>query len=151
MGDYSDEGKTDTCEPYPLAPCSHHVAPTKYPKCPSQEYHTPSCVHSCPNKGYPTGWEADKKKAASSYGFRSVKEIQADMVKYGTVTAAFTVYADFVQYKSGVYVHKTGQGLVATLFGSSAGARRTALLTGWWLILGTRPGETMVTSRFSAD
>jgi len=30
------------------------------------------------------------------------------MMKYGSVTGAFTVYADFPTYKSGVYSHTTG-------------------------------------------
>ena len=31
-----------------------------------------------------------------------------DLVEYGSVSAAFTVYEDFLSYKSGVYVHRTG-------------------------------------------
>jgi len=34
-----------------------------------------------------------------------------DLYEYGSVTAAFTVYEDFVAYKSGVYEHKTGRAL----------------------------------------
>jgi len=34
-----------------------------------------------------------------------------DLYEYGSVTAAFTVYEDFVSYKSGVYEHKTGRAL----------------------------------------
>lgn len=30
---------------------------------------------------------------------------------YGSVTAAFTVYEDFINYKSGVYRHQTGRSL----------------------------------------
>lgn len=33
------------------------------------------------------------------------------MVQYGSVTAAFTVYEDFVNYKSGVYRHTSGSAL----------------------------------------
>ena len=31
-----------------------------------------------------------------------------EIATYGTVSASFTVYQDFLTYKSGVYVHKTG-------------------------------------------
>ena len=34
-----------------------------------------------------------------------------DLYDYGTVTAAFTVYEDFLSYTSGVYVHKYGEEL----------------------------------------
>ena len=33
----------------------------------------------------------------------------SDLVSKGPVSAAFSVYADFPTYKSGVYQHKTGQ------------------------------------------
>merc|ERR1712113_832813 len=41
--------------------------------------------------------------ASSSYGIRSIEDIKSDIYQYGTVTAAFTVYEDFLTYKSGVY------------------------------------------------
>jgi len=43
--------------------------------------------------------------AASSYGFGhdAVDKIKQDIYEYGTVTAAFSVYEDFLTYKSGVY------------------------------------------------
>lgn len=33
------------------------------------------------------------------------------MNTYGSVTAAFTVYEDFLTYKSGIYTHKSGSAL----------------------------------------
>jgi len=33
------------------------------------------------------------------------------LVTYGSVTAAFTVYEDFLNYKSGVYKHVSGSAL----------------------------------------
>ncbi|XP_006820753.2 cathepsin B-like [Saccoglossus kowalevskii] len=35
----------------------------------------------------------------------------AEIQKYGPVEGAFTVYADFPSYKSGVYQHETGEAL----------------------------------------
>merc|ERR1712050_340808 len=67
-GDYDDIGKGDTCAPYSLQPCAHHVPPTaKYPKCPSSEYPTPSIGSTCTEKSYSKSYAQDKKKAASSY------------------------------------------------------------------------------------
>lgn len=41
----------------------------------------------------------------------SVDAIKKDLIENGPVTAAFTVYEDFVNYKSGVYRHTTGSAL----------------------------------------
>eukprot|EP00812_Abedinium_dasypus_P014036 NODE_754_length_1375_cov_1277.277273.p1 GENE.NODE_754_length_1375_cov_1277.277273~~NODE_754_length_1375_cov_1277.277273.p1 ORF type:complete len:371 (+),score=93.74 NODE_754_length_1375_cov_1277.277273:64-1113(+) len=111
-GDYDDIGKGDTCGPYTLAPCAHHVDPSPaYPACPSSEYPTPEMGSECSESQYSTSYSADKKKASNSYSLSSVEKIQRDMAQYGTVTAAFTVYADFPTYKSGVYHHVTGSAL----------------------------------------
>ena len=105
-GDYFDIGSGDTCAPYTLAPCAHHVPATaKYPACPSSEYPTPS-LSKCSESGYSKSYSGDKIKATDSYSLSGISSIQADIVKYGSATAAFTVYDDFPTYKSGVY-HKT--------------------------------------------
>lgn len=52
--------------------------------------------------------------ATSSYGFgafNNTDKIKQDIYTYGTVTGAFTVYEDFLTYKSGVYQHETGKAL----------------------------------------
>lgn len=109
-GDYDDLGKSDTCGPYTLKACAHHVpATSKYPKCPSQEYSTPS-LSKCQN-GYAKSYSADKIKASASYSLSGISKIQSDIMQYGSVTAAFTVYSDFPTYKSGVYKHTTGSQL----------------------------------------
>eukprot|EP01083_Nonionella_stella_P076711 209181_1 len=110
-GDYDDKGKTDTCEPYTLPPCAHHVTNASYTPCPTSEYHTPRCTSACSNSGYSKSWTADKHYAAKAYSLRSVNAIMQDLVDFGSVTAAFTVYQDFLSYKSGVYVHKSGSAL----------------------------------------
>merc|ERR1719222_313257 len=54
-GDYTDIGAGDTCQPYSLAPCAHHVPATeKYPACPSGEYPNPKKSKKCSESGYPT-------------------------------------------------------------------------------------------------
>merc|ERR1712228_463252 len=71
----------------------------------------PRCTKKC------TGdkslkYETDKHKAsARGYELGSVKAIKADIYAHGPVTGAFTVYEDFLAYKSGVYQHKTGRAL----------------------------------------
>merc|ERR1712050_164056 len=72
---------------------------------------TPSIGSTCTEKSYSKSYAQDKKKAVSSYSLGSVSQIQSDMMKYGSVTGAFTVYADFPTYKSGVYKHTTGSAL----------------------------------------
>jgi len=126
-GDYTDIGSGDTCAPYSLAPCAHHVpASAEYPACPSSEYPTPS-LSKCSESGYSKAYKDDKIKATGSYSLNGIQNIQADMVKYGSATAAFTVYADFPTYKSGVYKHTSG---------SQLGGHAVKLL-GW----GTENGE----------
>merc|ERR1711920_1020804 len=110
-GDYFDIGSGDTCAPYSLAPCAHHVPATdKYPACPSSEYPTPS-LSKCTESGYSKDYSSDKIKATDSYSLNGIQAIQADMVQYGSATAAFTVYDDFPTYKSGVYHHTSGKQL----------------------------------------
>lgn len=41
----------------------------------------------------------------------SSSELKKELVTNGPVTAAFTVYEDFLSYKSGVYTHKSGSAL----------------------------------------
>jgi len=111
-GDYTDIGSGDSCKPYSLKPCAHHVPPsTKYPACPSAEYPTPRCEKKCSESGYTKSYSQDKVKAQRAYSINGVQKIMSDIVQNGPVAAAFTVYSDFPTYKSGVYKHTTGQAL----------------------------------------
>jgi len=110
-GDYDAIGKGDSCAPYSLAPCAHHVPATeKYPVCPTTEYPTPS-LGKCSESGYAQTYTNDKKKASTHYSLSGISKIQADIVQHGSATGAFTVYSDFPTYKSGVYKHTTGSQL----------------------------------------
>lgn len=97
----------ETCKPYEFPPCAHHTDSTKYPKCPSADYHTPSCKKTC-QVTYPHAYAADKRKAASAYAVRGAANMMAEIAEKGPIEGAFTVYEDFLTYKSGVYVHATG-------------------------------------------
>jgi cathepsin B len=109
-GDYEDIGSGDTCLPYTLAPCAHHVPPTpgKYPACPG-EGPSPSVSKACSESGYSSKYNSDKAKASSAYSVkRDENQIKQDLVTHGPMYVAFTVYSDFPTYKSGVYVHTPG-------------------------------------------
>jgi len=100
-GDYnSGEG----CYPYQVAACEHHVS-GPLPAC-GDEGPTPTCTQTCQNGAT---WSSDKHFGASSYSVNSDQlSIQQEIMTNGPVEGAFTVYEDFVSYKSGVYQHVTG-------------------------------------------
>ncbi|KPA80405.1 Cysteine peptidase C (CPC) [Leptomonas pyrrhocoris] len=98
---------TETCQPYPFAPCAHHTNSSKYPACPSTIYDTPSCNSTCTNSQD----KMVKYKGTSSYGVRDEEGYQRELMAGGPFEVAFDVYADFTAYKSGVYSHVTGERL----------------------------------------
>ena len=106
-GDY---GSTGTCYNYTMEQCAHHVDSQTLPLCDDVVQVPPRCSLSCPDDADRV-YGDDKHFATSSYGFSSVDTIKADILKYGSVTSAFTVYEDFLTYKSGVYSHQTGSEL----------------------------------------
>lgn len=100
-------GSEQGCRPYEIAPCEHHVNGTR-PSCSGQESKTPKCVHQC-EKGYSITYDKDKHFGTKAYSVSSrVEQIQTDIATNGPVEGAFSVYADFLNYKSGVYQHITG-------------------------------------------
>mmetsp|Transcript_14119 Transcript_14119/g.17116 ORF Transcript_14119/g.17116 Transcript_14119/m.17116 type:complete len:380 (+) Transcript_14119:94-1233(+) len=111
-GDYDDIGKDDTCKPYTLPPCAHHVKSDKYKACPTQEYHTPKCTKECSEKTYATGYTEDKAKAKKSFSVNGVENIMKEIMTNGPVTGAFSVYSDFPTYQSGVYTKTPGASML---------------------------------------
>jgi cathepsin B len=102
-GNYGGDG----CYPYKIEGCDHHVK-GKLPPC-GPIVDTPDCQNACddPSK---IDWDTDKRKGAKAYGVSSrMQDIQNELIKYGPVEAAFSVYEDFLTYQSGVYRHTTGQ------------------------------------------
>jgi len=66
------------------------------------------CQKTC-QAGYSTPYEQDKLKASTSFMLpQDVSQIQTAIMTDGPVEAAFDVYADFFNYQSGVYQHRTG-------------------------------------------
>lgn len=104
-----NNGDNSTCKPYPFPKCEHH-SQGPYPACPKQEYPTPACVKSC-QKDYTKAYSDDKSHGTAYRISSDEAQIRAEIVKNGPVVAGFEVYADFVNYKSGVYEHKEGKKL----------------------------------------
>jgi cathepsin B len=141
------------CQPYSLPPCDHHTT-GKYTPC-TGDSATPKCTKTC-TSGYPTPYANDVHKASSVYSIASnVAKIQTEIQTNGPVEAAFTVYADFPTYKSGVYHHVSGSalgGIVLRLTKATpskllVGVLRAEHLIGLLPTAGTRIGETRVSSR----
>lgn len=97
------------CQPYEIPACDHHVQGKLQP-CSKHIMPTPKCKKTCePN--YSKSFNDDKLFGAKSYHIRGETNIMQELVTNGPVEAAFTVYNDFLQYKSGVYQHTTGSAL----------------------------------------
>ncbi|RTG82762.1 cathepsin B [Schistosoma bovis] len=96
------------CQPYPFPKCEHH-AKGKYPACGKKIYKTPRCKKTC-QKSYKIPYAQDKHRGKLSYNVADNElSIQKEIMKYGPVEATFTVYEDFLNYKSGIYKHITGE------------------------------------------
>ncbi|KAK7913357.1 hypothetical protein WMY93_013568 [Mugilogobius chulae] len=95
------------CRPYTIAPCEHHVNGSR-PPCTGEGGDTPECVKQC-EPGYSPEYSKDKYFGSSAYSVSSNEaDIQVEISKNGPVEGAFTVYEDFLLYKSGVYQHVSG-------------------------------------------
>jgi len=97
----------ETCWPYPFPSCDHHMPNSTNP-CPSEEYPSASCPNQCNNS---MSWETDIHFGASAYSLSGPDDIMKEIYTNGPAEAAFTVYEDFLTYKSGVYTHITGDEL----------------------------------------
>jgi len=98
-GDYDS---MQGCLPYEVKPCGAAG-------CSGQEAQTPACNQVC-ESGYTKPFDSDKHMASSHYYVKGgVTGIQTEIQANGPVEAAFNVYEDFMNYKSGVYKHTTGE------------------------------------------
>jgi cathepsin B len=96
---------SETCDPYSLPSCDHHLPNSTNP-CPQNEYPTPPCVKKCQ--------DGEQWNSALHYGIdinsaSGEADIMAEIYQHGPVETAFTVYADFLTYKTGVYVRHSNQ------------------------------------------
>ena len=95
-------GSKDGCQPYVLKPCKHTVNGTREP-CDGQ---TPKCHHYCENKDYNKNYKDDLTHGQKPYSVpETEKDIMIELMTNGPVEGTFTVFADFPNYKSGVYQH----------------------------------------------
>jgi cathepsin B len=101
-------GDKTTCQPYFLPPCDHHVEGS-HGECPDT-VNTPSCVKNC-DDGNHADYSSDLIKASSAYSVSGEANIRQELFESGPVEASFTVYEDFLAYRSGVYQHVTGSAL----------------------------------------
>jgi cathepsin B len=100
----------DGCRPYPFPPCEHHINGT-LPPCSSISAKTPPCDQKC-QSGYTKAYKQDLHFGAKSYQIANSQDaIKKEIYTNGPVEAAYTVYEDFLSYKSGVYQHKAGGAL----------------------------------------
>ncbi|CAH0382263.1 unnamed protein product [Bemisia tabaci] len=102
------------CQPYSLQPCNHNIqeASSPYPYCATLPKEDPACQTKCTNDLYTNSFRKDKHRFKTNYTLpMDVKRIQKDIMTYGPVTFSFTVYADFRNYKSGVYQNTTSRTL----------------------------------------
>jgi len=98
-----------SCAQYSLPPCEHHIPKNHYAPCPANEYPTPACPTTCANGKTFSG---SKHIGKSAYSISSdVSAIQTEIMTNGPVEVAFTVYEDFLTYKTGVYQYQSGQEL----------------------------------------
>lgn len=101
---------TEACLPYlkseggPVPTCK----PEDQPCLPESKFiPTPKCNKTCANGA---SWDSDKHKLGSVYNVPA-SQLKTELATNGPVESAFTVYADFVHYKTGVYAHTTGSQL----------------------------------------
>jgi len=103
--------QNDTCLPYKFKPCDHHVV-GKYGPCDSDLYPTPKCENKCNSDYKKTQFKDDKWYASDVYLIEGNElAMMNEIYNHGSIEVSFTVYEDFVTYKSGVYQHVQGQQL----------------------------------------
>jgi len=102
-GAYSKDG----CKPYPFPPCEHYVNGSR-PSCGHEVAKTPKCDETC-QSSHSKPHDQDKYYGSKAYNVgKDQKSIQREIFAHGPVEAGFTVFEDFLMYKSGVYQHKAG-------------------------------------------
>jgi hypothetical protein len=114
----------DACDPYPFPRCEHHISGGKYPPCPSNEYPTPSCQTTCKNGAT---WSGSLHKGTRSWSLSGASSFQQEIYAHGPIEVAFTVYEDFLTYKTGVYQHTSGSAL----------GGHAVRMVGWGVLNGT--------------
>jgi len=91
---------TGTCYPYTIPTCPPAQQPCL------NFVNTPQCIQQCNDSEV---WSTSKHFLSTAYDVDSDQNaIMTEIMTNGPVEACFSVYADFVTYKSGVYQYTTG-------------------------------------------
>jgi len=99
---------TEDCFPYlttqggPIPTCAPNQQPCL------DFVNTPDCPAKCTNN---ETLSSSKHFVASVYSVSGVDQIAAEITQHGPLEASFTVFEDFLNYKSGVYQYTSGQEL----------------------------------------
>ena len=103
-----ENGSKDWCKAYSFPKCQHHGTVGPYPEC-GETQPTPACIEKC-QEGYPVEYEKDKHYFQDVYTIvDEVDAIKTELMTNGPIEVAFTVYEDFMTYKSGIYQHVEGE------------------------------------------
>jgi len=92
---------TEDKYPYAFPPCEHHTNGSRYKPCGASKP-TPKCDRALESK--------PRYHGDSVYSVPPTK-IMEEIQMHGPVEGAFTVFKDFLTYKSGVYKHSAGEEL----------------------------------------
>ena len=98
---------TGNCKPYNFAPCSDPA--WRLNSACTVRNTAATCRNTCQASFGAAMFEADKIKIKKSYRVIGGEvAIMQEIFNNGPVTAAFMVYQDFMNYKSGVYIYTNG-------------------------------------------
>jgi cathepsin B len=131
-------GSNCGCQPYQIPPCGPQG-------CSGPEAQTPRCSKSC-RAGFNGDFNSDKHYCSDHYMIdANVNAIQQEIMNYGSIECAFTVYENFMSYTGGVYDHHEGQelgGHAVTVigWGSSGGTPYWLINNSWNITWGTSVG-----------
>ncbi|XP_077514649.1 cathepsin B-like [Amblyomma americanum] len=99
-------GTDDGCQPYAFPPCEHGPTEGSYPPC-TRRRPTPECLQEC-RKANDKSYSEDKHYGKTVYSISGDEiQIKMEIFKNGPVEATYAVFADFPQYKTGVYQRHT--------------------------------------------
>ena len=111
------------CQPYSIEPHHHGENYTQ----------TPECERNCVDD---RKFTEDKHYGLRAYSLSGVQQIQADIMQNGPVGADFTIFSDFMTYKSGIYQRHshhvmTGHAVKLIGWGEEAGVKYWLAANSW--------------------
>ena len=78
--------------------CAHHVTSETMPSCDDVTQVQPTCNSTCVDDASRI-YADDKHYSKNDYWLGGISGIKSDIYTYGSATAAFSVYEDFLTYK----------------------------------------------------